>query len=58
MKQWANLDFLRSVAVLLVVYAHTLLYCGRLDLIGWAGLIGVCLFFVHTSLVLMWSLER
>lgn len=58
MKQWANLDFLRSAAVLLVVYQHTLLYNHHLSWVGWSGLLGVCFFFVHTSLVLMWSLER
>jgi peptidoglycan/LPS O-acetylase OafA/YrhL len=58
MKQWANLDFLRSFAVLFVVVPHLLLYTNRAYLVGWAGLTGVCFFFVHTSLVLMWSLER
>jgi peptidoglycan/LPS O-acetylase OafA/YrhL len=58
MKQWANLDFLRSIAVMLVVFQHTLLYTGRAYLVGWTGLTGVSFFFVHTCLVLMWSLER
>jgi len=58
MKQWANLDFLRSFAVLLVVWQHSMLYSHRYALVGWSGLTGVCFFFVHTSLVLMWSLER
>src|SRR5258708_7308630 len=58
----ANLDFLRSVAVLLVITQHL---CRRVhvDHIGWIettslGLFGVLLFFVHTSLVLMHSMER
>jgi peptidoglycan/LPS O-acetylase OafA/YrhL len=64
----SNLDFLRSTAVLFVLGFHLLLYCQQthhlqevhirrlnLDLIGhW----GVLMFFVHTSLVLMLSLER
>jgi peptidoglycan/LPS O-acetylase OafA/YrhL len=59
---YANLDFLRAVAVLLVLAQHL---CRRVDIerIFWAptsslGLFGVLLFFVHTSLVLMWSMER
>jgi peptidoglycan/LPS O-acetylase OafA/YrhL len=58
----ANLDFLRAVAVLLVLAQHL---CRRMhvDHIGWIattslGLFGVLLFFVHTSLVLMHSMER
>src|SRR2546423_12188612 len=58
----ANLDFLRAVAVLLVLAQHL---CRRMHVehVGWApttslGLFGVLLFFVHTSLVLMYSLER
>jgi len=58
----ANLDFLRAVAVLLVLGQHL---CRRMhvEYIGWApttslGLFGVLLFFVHTSLVLMYSMER
>jgi peptidoglycan/LPS O-acetylase OafA/YrhL len=58
-----NLDVLRAVAVLCVVLAH-LLETLRLSpsVIGITdaqiGRIGVLLFFVHTSLVLMSSLER
>jgi peptidoglycan/LPS O-acetylase OafA/YrhL len=58
----ANLDLLRSIAVLLVLAQHL---CRRMniDWVGWMptsswGLFGVLLFFVHTSLVLMYSLER
>jgi peptidoglycan/LPS O-acetylase OafA/YrhL len=59
MSDLANLDILRSVAVLLVVVSHFLMYLGIRALgMPWMGLTGVCLFFVHTCLVLMWSLER
>jgi len=58
----ANLDFLRSVAVVLVLVQHL---CRRLHIehIAWIpttslGLFGVLLFFVHTSLVLMQSMDR
>lgn len=58
----ANLDFLRTIAVLLVLAQHL---CRRVHIehIGWVpttslGLFGVLLFFVHTSLVLMYSMER
>src|SRR5258708_17236985 len=58
----ANLDFLRSAAVLLVLAQHL----GRRlhdDPSNWLptsylGLFGVLLFFVHASLVLMYSMER
>lgn len=57
-----NLDVLRSIAVLLVFTQHILrrLY---IDKLGWVdtsclGLFGVLLFFVHTTFVLMESLER
>lgn len=58
----ANLDFLRAVAVVFVVVDHTSLALrehrfGRWEL-AWLGTFGVFLFFVHTTLVLMWSLER
>lgn len=57
-----NLDLLRSMAVLYVVFDHNMvvhgLYSiGHLSLL-WLGVAGVYIFFVHTSLVLMWSLER
>jgi peptidoglycan/LPS O-acetylase OafA/YrhL len=54
-----NLDILRSVAVLLVLADHALVFVGLGK--GWApwlGGAGVQAFFVHTSLVLMASLER
>ncbi len=57
-----NLDFLRAFAVTTVVLDHTLLAKGVLHLgsweVGWIGVFGVYLFFVHTCLVLMWSLSR
>ncbi|MGI4831526.1 MAG: acyltransferase family protein [Janthinobacterium lividum] len=49
---------LRAFAVLLVMVSHLLMYTGHSLYSGWMGLTGVCLFFVHTCLVLMWSLER
>ncbi len=62
MKEMPNLDLLRSIAVALVVVEHTLLalkihWIGGWNL-AWLGVVGVFMFFVHTSLVLMWSLER
>jgi len=57
-----NLDFLRSAAVIFVLVCHisalfqrTML--GHFDLAA-IGYFGVLLFFVHTCLVLMFSLER
>ncbi len=57
-----NLDFIRAIAVCLVVFDHTLLAM-KIQFLGvweveWIGLAGVYIFFVHTALVLMWSLER
>jgi peptidoglycan/LPS O-acetylase OafA/YrhL len=56
-----NLDFLRSLAVLLVLGSQISLAFG----LPWegtataaAGHLGVLLFFIHTSLVLMMSLAR
>ena len=58
----ANLDFLRSVAVLLVLFAHWhSIRSGTGSEWGLAwrlGNLGVLMFFVHTCLVLMWSMER
>jgi peptidoglycan/LPS O-acetylase OafA/YrhL len=54
----ANLDILRALAVLLVAVSHVLMYTGHDRLTSWMGLTGVCMFFVHTCLVLMFSLER
>jgi len=54
-----NLDFLRALAVLLVLAAHLAGYTIRTGAVSFAlGQLGVMLFFVHTSLVLMQSLER
>jgi peptidoglycan/LPS O-acetylase OafA/YrhL len=57
-----NLDVLRAVAVLLVVFSHLAYYLGIADLgpfrIIWMGGVGVYFFFVHTCFVLMLSLER
>lgn len=56
-----NLDFLRSVAVLLVVGFHLAKFFNwRFSSLRVTdlGLLGVMLFFVHTTLVLMFSLER
>jgi peptidoglycan/LPS O-acetylase OafA/YrhL len=57
-----NLDFLRAVAVLLVLFGHLTYFLGRRDFgplrTYWMGALGVKLFFVHTCFVLMLSLER
>jgi peptidoglycan/LPS O-acetylase OafA/YrhL len=57
-----NLDVLRSIAVLLVFGCHyftILTGGGALWSVAWhVGQLGVLIFFVHTCLVLMWSLER
>lgn len=57
-----NLDFLRMVAVLCVVVRHVL-NMFRVRQLWWLnaqalGIFGVLMFFVHTSLVLMISLQR
>jgi peptidoglycan/LPS O-acetylase OafA/YrhL len=58
-----NLDALRALAVLLVVLGHGAAFFDALGPYGpfhlvALGALGVLLFFVHTSLVLMQSLER
>jgi len=57
-----NLDFLRAVAVLLVLFGHLTYFLGLTDWgplrIIFAGTMGVMIFFVHTCYVLMLSLER
>jgi peptidoglycan/LPS O-acetylase OafA/YrhL len=58
----ANLDLLRAIAVVLVFVDHLLLklrldHVWKIDTSG-LGHFGVLLFFVHTSLVLMYSLGR
>lgn len=58
-----NLDFLRAVAVLLVTGGHLAAFFGWLGPYAGVrlvtlGTLGVLLFFVHTCLVLMQSLER
>jgi peptidoglycan/LPS O-acetylase OafA/YrhL len=56
-----NLDFLRSLAVLMVLFDHLCRHYhhDRIGRIGVAdiGIFGVLLFFVHTSLVLMYSMQ-
>src|SRR2546423_10724874 len=51
-----NLDVLRAIAVVSVLVDHLATAAG--GHIAWLGRVGVLLFFVHTSLVLMGSLER
>src|SRR6266702_1635792 len=53
----ANLDLLRVIAVLCVFSAHLMGAFGIRDF-GSLGRLGVILFFVHTSFVLMSSLQR
>jgi peptidoglycan/LPS O-acetylase OafA/YrhL len=57
-----NLDLLRATAVMLVLVFHVLLFWNHEHVAGVSlrplGLFGVLLFFVHTTLVLMYSLER
>jgi peptidoglycan/LPS O-acetylase OafA/YrhL len=57
-----NLDCLRSLAVLSVFFAHLSFTFGTKDIgpfrLGELGRLGVMMFFVHTSLVLMLSMER
>src|SRR5262249_18241244 len=60
-----NLDLLRSVAVSLVFIAHLIMVLGYLDsptmkvlALRQVAQLAVLMFFIHTSLVLMMSLER
>jgi len=55
-----NLDVLRAVAVLCVVANHVAIAATPPPNVswGWVGRVGVLIFFVHTALVLMGSLER
>src|ERR1041384_4060637 len=56
-----NLDLLRSFAVLCVLVFHLLLFFGHGRVPHGAGSLGhwgVLVFFVHTSIVLMASIER
>jgi len=61
-RESANLDVLRATAIMLVVVMHMSVYFGYENFgplsIRSIGLLGVLFFFVHTSLVLMFSLER
>jgi peptidoglycan/LPS O-acetylase OafA/YrhL len=52
-----NLDVLRSMAVLMVLFDHLTRHY-HFDRFDNIGLFGVLLFFVHTSLVLMYSMRR
>lgn len=58
----ANLDFLRAVAVLLVLTQHLTRRLGGEAVTSlptsYVGFFGVLIFFVHTSLVLMYSMQR
>lgn len=57
--EYPNLDFLRALAVTLVVTCHILAFFGVPSFAyGSWGVLGVCLFFVHTSLVLTQSLAH
>jgi peptidoglycan/LPS O-acetylase OafA/YrhL len=57
-----NMDFMRAVAVLLVLFGHLTYFLGLTDWgplrLIFAGIMGVEIFFVHTCFVLMLSLER
>lgn len=53
-----NLDLLRTIAVLLVLAQHLLRRFQTGSDVAPIGTFGVLIFFVHTSLVLMYSMER
>jgi peptidoglycan/LPS O-acetylase OafA/YrhL len=57
-KDLPNLDVLRSVAVLTVLVGHIYGALSTRHYGTFYGAFAVGLFFVHTALVLMWSLER
>jgi peptidoglycan/LPS O-acetylase OafA/YrhL len=56
--EYSNLDFLRAVAVTLVTVCHTIKFFFGLGISEVWGLLGVSIFFVHTSLVLTQSLDH
>lgn len=62
MKDSPNLDLLRTIAVALVVLSHVPPYLAMPAWDGYStralGHVGVAMFFVHTTLVLLMSLER
>jgi len=62
MKDSQNLDLLRSIAVGLVVFSHLRYFLGwqsgDVYSLNTMGRVGVAMFFVHTTLVLLMSLER
>jgi len=61
MRDSPNLDLLRSIAVGLVVFCHLAQdagWTGPYFYVEALGSVGVAIFFVHTTLVLMQSLER
>jgi peptidoglycan/LPS O-acetylase OafA/YrhL len=58
-----NLDLVRAVAILLVVASHVFIFAVGTESLPWfsrraLGHVGVAMFFVHTTLVLLQSLER
>ena len=56
--EYSNLELLRSFAVLCVVVCHVGNFFVVNNSVQVLGIFGVTLFFVHTSIVLMQSLER
>jgi peptidoglycan/LPS O-acetylase OafA/YrhL len=57
-KDLPNLDAIRSAAVITVLVGHTYGATHLFHYGSFYGTFGVGLFFVHTALVLMWSLQR